>query len=348
MTSYILLATIILISLLCICFIIFSSKLENIMLSKHKKYNSRILKKTSKRNFAESRVRIPPNISAEDVFAANKAEHLNTQPTRAKHKTRSKSKSKTKSKSTIIKAGLFNKLCQQNKVNAIQPTPCNNAKACHTGSMLHLSSLLLVTGIPFVNVIVPAILWLLNKDKHTFVDHQGREVINFQITLSIVQLVFLSLGLAMIYFTPEIPRQILFATKYVRAAFSSILHWPVNIFTFIPFVIGVGLTIRGAVVAYSGIIFKYPMSYAFLPMQAIENVQLLNSDPASEDYMGAKSAPEPNFDLSDDFIVEDESQVTSEPEVSIASDEQSKDDSTDSSDASQAEHQIKFGSFSIG
>jgi uncharacterized Tic20 family protein len=52
------------------------------------------------------------------------------------------------------------------------------------GVLLHLSGL---AGLvfPFGNLIAPLVLWLIRKDRSTFLDDQGREVLNFQIAFSI-------------------------------------------------------------------------------------------------------------------------------------------------------------------
>jgi uncharacterized Tic20 family protein len=66
------------------------------------------------------------------------------------------------------------------------------------GILLHLSGL---TGMvfPFGNLIAPLVLWLIRKDQSTFLDDQGREVLNFQISFSIyiiisAVLIFLLIG----------------------------------------------------------------------------------------------------------------------------------------------------------
>lgn len=41
-------------------------------------------------------------------------------------------------------------------------------------------------AVPVLNIIAPLVLWLIKKDSMPFVDQQGKEVLNFQITLSIV------------------------------------------------------------------------------------------------------------------------------------------------------------------
>jgi len=43
--------------------------------------------------------------------------------------------------------------------------------------------------IPFGNILGPLILWLIKKDESPFVDDQGKESLNFQISISICCLV---------------------------------------------------------------------------------------------------------------------------------------------------------------
>ena len=53
----------------------------------------------------------------------------------------------------------------------------------------HLAALAMFTSIPFANIIGPLILWLIKKDDFTFVDDQGKEALNFQISIAIYALV---------------------------------------------------------------------------------------------------------------------------------------------------------------
>lgn len=56
------------------------------------------------------------------------------------------------------------------------------AMICH---LLPLAGALM-PAVPVLNIIAPLVLWLIKKDSMPFVDQQGKEVLNFQITLSIV------------------------------------------------------------------------------------------------------------------------------------------------------------------
>jgi uncharacterized Tic20 family protein len=44
----------------------------------------------------------------------------------------------------------------------------------------------LFPAIPVLNIVAPLVLWLIKKDTLPFLNEQGKEVLNFQITLSIV------------------------------------------------------------------------------------------------------------------------------------------------------------------
>lgn len=71
------------------------------------------------------------------------------------------------------------------------------------GMLAHLSAL---GGfiIPFGSVLGPLIVWLLKKDEMPFVDQQGKEALNFQITMAIgfvvcVLLMFVLIGIPLFF-----------------------------------------------------------------------------------------------------------------------------------------------------
>ena len=53
------------------------------------------------------------------------------------------------------------------------------------GMFCHLSALAGYIGIPFGNIIGPLIIWMVKKEQFKFVDDQGKESLNFQITITI-------------------------------------------------------------------------------------------------------------------------------------------------------------------
>ena len=69
------------------------------------------------------------------------------------------------------------------------------AEARTFGMLCHIGALAGYV-IPFGHIVGPLVFWLLKKDQHPFVDQQGKESLNFQITVTIAYAVF---GVASIF-----------------------------------------------------------------------------------------------------------------------------------------------------
>lgn len=70
------------------------------------------------------------------------------------------------------------------------------------GMFCHLAALAGVI-VPFGNIIGPLVIWLLKKDQSDYIDHHGKEALNFQITIAIgfvisFVLVFVVIGVLLI------------------------------------------------------------------------------------------------------------------------------------------------------
>ena len=55
--------------------------------------------------------------------------------------------------------------------------------------LCHLTGLSSYIGVPFGHIIVPLILWLIKKEEYPFVNEQGKESLNFQISMTIYAIV---------------------------------------------------------------------------------------------------------------------------------------------------------------
>lgn len=53
------------------------------------------------------------------------------------------------------------------------------------GMLCHLSALVVLLGIPFGNILGPLVVWLVKRNDHMFIDEQGKESLNFQISMTI-------------------------------------------------------------------------------------------------------------------------------------------------------------------
>lgn len=72
-----------------------------------------------------------------------------------------------------------------------EPGPLSDLppKNARTWAMLCHISALIGHIIPFGNIFGPLVVWLIKKDEHPFIDDQGKEAINFQITVTIAFLI---------------------------------------------------------------------------------------------------------------------------------------------------------------
>ena len=123
--------------------------------------------------------------------------------------------------------------------NPVDPeqTQITDSKQAHTWGMLcHLLAFAGFVGIPFGNILGPLVIWLIKKDEMPFVDDQGKEVLNFQISITIYAIVSGILLLVFIGF---------------------LLLPAVLIFGFV-------MTIIGAIKANGGERYRYPFTIRFL------------------------------------------------------------------------------------
>ena len=60
-----------------------------------------------------------------------------------------------------------------------------NKQALNWAMLCHLSALSLYIGIPFGNILGPLIIWLMKKDEYPLVEKNGKESLNFQISVTI-------------------------------------------------------------------------------------------------------------------------------------------------------------------
>lgn len=102
--------------------------------------------------------------------------------------------------------------------------------------MCHLGALAAFIGIPFGHIIGPLVFWLLKKNEHAFVDNQGKESLNFQISMTI----YCCIAFPFIFILIGIPLLIALA------------------------ITDLVLVIIAAVKASNGIAYRYPITIRFL------------------------------------------------------------------------------------
>lgn len=85
----------------------------------------------------------------------------------------------------------------------LEPVPTASKEARQWGMFCHFAAFLGLV-FPFGNLLGPLIVWQLKKDTDPFVDDQGKEALNFQITVAVAMLisfllVFVVVGLILVW-----------------------------------------------------------------------------------------------------------------------------------------------------
>lgn len=83
--------------------------------------------------------------------------------------------------------------------NPLTPAP-EPGKAARQWAMICHFAAALGFIFPFGNLIGPLIVWQLKRDQDAFIDEQGKEALNFQLTVAIAAIVCLVLMLVLIGF----------------------------------------------------------------------------------------------------------------------------------------------------
>ena len=89
--------------------------------------------------------------------------------------------------------------------------------------------------IPFGNIIGPLVIWMIKKDEYPFVNDQGKEALNFQISITIYAIISALLALIFIGF---------------------LLLIAIGVFNII-------MIVMASIKANEGILFRYPLTIKF-------------------------------------------------------------------------------------
>ena len=86
----------------------------------------------------------------------------------------------------------MNDIIPTEQQNIQQPQPTANNNETMWAAICHISSF---AGyyLPFANIIAPLVVWLTKKDECPFVRDQGKEAVNFQISMTLYYLVCIPL-----------------------------------------------------------------------------------------------------------------------------------------------------------
>ncbi|MFY0255782.1 DUF4870 domain-containing protein [Chitinophaga sp. 30R24] len=121
------------------------------------------------------------------------------------------------------------------------------------GTLVHLGGLIGMAVLPSVgNIIGVLILWLIKRSESVFVDDQGKEAINFQITLSILGVVLNIIRGALMGLRS--------LTNFWTHSDIFTFSWSWSNMFGVVWVINIVFSIIAAVKASNGISYRYPLS----------------------------------------------------------------------------------------
>jgi uncharacterized Tic20 family protein len=116
--------------------------------------------------------------------------------------------------------------------NSQMPVPAPSYEVRQGAMLCHLAAFLGFV-FPFGSVVGPLILWQMKKEQDAFIDDQGKEALNFQITVAIAWIACIVLAFAVIGFF------LMFALAIATVV----------------------LTIIGSIKANKGIAYRYPLTW---------------------------------------------------------------------------------------
>ncbi len=133
--------------------------------------------------------------------------------------------------------------------------------------------------IPFGNFLLPLVLWIANKKEHPFVDYNGKQALNFQISLLLYSLVLGIISVPFLLgFLPNIFEGGIFEMRHFNEFNIFDFHfdtdnfrigrfWPLGLTGLLQaalFVINIVYTILATLRTNEGQTFKYPITIKFL------------------------------------------------------------------------------------
>ncbi|NWF59105.1 MAG: DUF4870 domain-containing protein [Fischerella sp.] len=142
------------------------------------------------------------------------------------------------------------------------------AMLCHLSALLWIPLALLVfLGIPLylplLNIVGPLAIWRCKKAQDPWIDFQGRESLNFQLSLTVYTLVVIIISLFLVFTTCGVALTNHMVSRQLETIFNSLLTI-LSILISILMLSQLILVSFAAIKAYKGQHFRYPLTIRFL------------------------------------------------------------------------------------
>jgi uncharacterized protein len=112
-------------------------------------------------------------------------------------------------------------------------------------TICHLSALLMLVGVPVGNILGPLVIWLAKRREYEFVDDQGKEALNFQITFTFCAIALFLLIFLLIFSANRYLSEVLFPAMLLMMGLV---------------ILNIGLAIMAAIKSNDGISYRYPFA----------------------------------------------------------------------------------------
>ncbi len=109
---------------------------------------------------------------------------------------------------------------------------------------------------PLGHVLVPLIIWLIKREDSPFIADQGREAVNFQISMSIYILIAFLLNIILVGLGIRMPSMSMSLMGNMQ-----LLSMPVMAAVML---FGFGMVIYATIKANRGVLFRYPLTLRFI------------------------------------------------------------------------------------
>jgi uncharacterized Tic20 family protein len=145
-------------------------------------------------------------------------------------------------------------------------TPLNEQQQSNETShavIIHISALSSYIGVPFGSILGPLITWLIWRDQSDFTDVNGKEALNFNLSLFLYQFIALIIGV-ILFITPILSMGVTDNPNPLAMLLSIPGLWIfIGGFSLLT-IFRVVMIIVAAVKAGNGEIFHYPLSIKFI------------------------------------------------------------------------------------
>lgn len=147
--------------------------------------------------------------------------------------------------------------------DSLDPSVRRWGSGCHFAGLFSIL-LCAFVPIPFLGALPPYIVWQLGRDRHPFIDAQGREAINFQISMTLYLLVSLILWIFLAFTTCMVAVS---GTGATQNSFETVFSWISlsGLAVLIAFgLFMVATTLFAGIKASQGRSYRYPFTIRFL------------------------------------------------------------------------------------